>query len=585
MLDTPLIESIGWALVHFIWQGTLIGAVTALALLLIAPARLRCAVSCIALTCMLVAPISSVVVDVVAPAPVSSASTLTQVLVPPHALDDSSRQSLDVNRVLPLAVLGWMAGVLVLSIRLVMATIGATRLAHATRDVGESVASRARLLAQRLGVATSVRVVESAGVESPTVIGWLRPIILLPASALTAIPVSHLDAVLVHELAHVRRHDFLVNVLQAIVETVLFYHPAVWWCSRQIRIEREHCCDDLVVDLCGDRVAYAKALAALEEQRGLRPVLSLNASGGRLVDRIRRILNPRPIEDARSPAWSTVVVLSALVTIIAVTPVLRFGDPVSAQEPPILEPVEPPQVPLPPRAPRPLAPRSIPSAPELPAPPSSPTPVDPMPPPAIDDLVAAFEAALEEIALRTGGLPPDAVAPPPPPPRPPVASPPSPAVPQTAPEPPTPPQAPTAPPASPAPPAPLAPPAPAAPPAPPAPPQVDLTVPSEQQVDAIRQMADQLNQTAQMLLRQSGELRRAEQQLQLRRMELMAKEKELATLRDRTLEQQAVLQEMHKAVAESFAKAEAFRAIEPDANRLREQVEALRKQVEKLRAR
>ena len=107
-------------------------------------------------------------------------------------------------------------------------------------------------------------------VRVPTIVGCLRPVILLPASVVTGLPASHLDAVLAHELAHVRRHDYLVNVLQSLVETLLFYHPAVWWCSRQIRIEREHCCDDLVVEACGDRVVYAHALAQLEELRGLQ---------------------------------------------------------------------------------------------------------------------------------------------------------------------------------------------------------------------------------------------------------------------------------------------------------------------------
>src|SRR4030095_1390777 len=103
--------------------------------------------------------------------------------------------------------------------------------------------------------------VEPALAAVPPLVGWLRPGILLPASVVIGLPAAHLDAVLAHELAHVRRHDYLVIALQAIVETLLFYHPAVWWCSRQMRIEREHCCDELAVQACGDRVAYATAPA------------------------------------------------------------------------------------------------------------------------------------------------------------------------------------------------------------------------------------------------------------------------------------------------------------------------------------
>ena len=113
-----------------------------------------------------------------------------------------------------------------------------------------------------------VRLLESTLVDVPTVIGWIKPVILLPASALSGLKPHQLEAILAHELAHIRRHDYLVNLLQTLVETLLFYHPAVWWLSRRIRAERENCCDDLAVSLCGDPYTYAQALADLEELRG-----------------------------------------------------------------------------------------------------------------------------------------------------------------------------------------------------------------------------------------------------------------------------------------------------------------------------
>ena len=109
-------------------------------------------------------------------------------------------------------------------------------------------------------------------VDVPTVIGWLKPVVLLPASALAGLSPNQVEAILAHELAHIRRHDYLVNLLQTLVETLLFYHPAVWWLSRRIRAERENCCDDLAVSLCGDPVAYAAALAELEDLRGRRRI-------------------------------------------------------------------------------------------------------------------------------------------------------------------------------------------------------------------------------------------------------------------------------------------------------------------------
>ena len=246
------------------------------------------------------------------------------------------------------------------------ACIGVERLKRATREVDEAVSFRLRVLAQRLGVGRTVHVFASEVVRVPTVVGWLRPVILLPVSVITGLPAAHLDAVLAHELAHVRRHDYLVNALQAIVETLLFYHPAVWWCSRQIRIEREHCCDDLVVEACGDRVGYARALAQLEELRGLEPMLSLNATGGRLIARVRRVLGHPPVAERGSTAWILVAALTLVAAAMILTPVVTSADEDSGaaagadfalQELPPLPPL--PQAQLPPLPELPDLPESL----------------------------------------------------------------------------------------------------------------------------------------------------------------------------------------------------------------------------------
>ena len=136
----------------------------------------------------------------------------------------------------------------------------------------------------------------------PTVIGWLKPVVLLPASALAGLAPNQIEAILAHELAHIRRHDYLVNLCRRVVETLLFYHPAVWWLSRRIRAERENCCDDLAVSLCGDPVAYAAALAELEGLRSTTGDLVLAATGGSLLQRVRRLLGA-PTHAGRAPGW------------------------------------------------------------------------------------------------------------------------------------------------------------------------------------------------------------------------------------------------------------------------------------------
>src|SRR5258708_40140426 len=124
-------------------------------------------------------------------------------------------------------------------------------------------------LARRVRCAGRVTLRVCEKVAAPSVVGWLRPVVLVPASALTGLTAAQLEALLLHELAHVRRHDYLVNLIQTGVETLLFYHPAVWWVSRRIRQERENCCDDLAAQLCGSAVAYPRALAAMEELRSV----------------------------------------------------------------------------------------------------------------------------------------------------------------------------------------------------------------------------------------------------------------------------------------------------------------------------
>jgi beta-lactamase regulating signal transducer with metallopeptidase domain len=203
----------------------------------------------------------------------------------------------------------WLAGVAALSIYHLGGWRWTRRLSRQGRPVGEAVARLARGLCRRLGIGRAVALLESSAVSVPMVVGWLRPVVLVPASALTGLSPAQLEAILAHELAHVRRHDYLVNLFQTAVETLLFYHPAVWWVSAQVRRERENCCDDLAVAVCGDRLSYARALVDLEGLRSA-PRLALAASGGSLSDRIRRLVGAPRRSSRRS--WAAGVLALAL---------------------------------------------------------------------------------------------------------------------------------------------------------------------------------------------------------------------------------------------------------------------------------
>lgn len=415
----PLVQSVGWALVHFIWQGALIAVSAAALLAFIRDARTRYGVACSALTLMLAVPIVTAVRLLPAHESVSSVGAAAEgmpVDPPPLATGEPARGGAPlapsrpaIDRVLPAAVLGWLLGVVFLSIRLATGWYALDRLRrHPVCHVPDSLQSRVDTLAARLRVARPVQVVESALVAVPSLVGWIRPVILLPVGIVTALPASHLDAVIAHELAHVRRHDYLVNALQAMVETLLFYHPAVWWCSRHVRIEREHCCDDLAASVCGNPLEYATALASLEELRGGDARFVLAATDGPLLERVRRLLGVRPVHDGRPQAWvaafaiAVVLFAGANSTLTGAddTPPatlqadLRSDGPVASHIRKVLihltariarwrgylfspqflplAPPPPPLAPAPPDAPWPAAQPEAPAAPAPPAPPAPP---------------------------------------------------------------------------------------------------------------------------------------------------------------------------------------------------------------------
>src|SRR5205823_2653279 len=308
------IDTLGWALVHSLWQDALAAAGLA-SLLTLVPARaprVRYALAALTLAVMLTLPLATALrVDAASDAamPALAAPALTSLV---------DRISAGLEPTLPWFVALWLGGVLVMSARLASGWAATRRLATArTRPVPEAWRQALARLARQLRVSRPVRLLASALIEVPAMIGWWRPVILIPVSVLAGggLTPLQLDALLAHELAHVRRHDYLVNLLQTVVETLLFYHPAVWWVSTRVREEREHCCDDLAVAACGDARVYATALLEMEQLRAA-PALALGAGGGSLLGRVRRLLAPAT-PDA-SPRWLAGVVGGALALAVAI---------------------------------------------------------------------------------------------------------------------------------------------------------------------------------------------------------------------------------------------------------------------------
>ena len=221
---------------------------------------------------------------------------------------------------LPEIVLVWFAGVLVAAFRPLLSWYTVRRLRTVgVSPVGDAVHGVLERTAKRLRLARAVEVLQSTLVKTPVVVGYFRPVVLLPLCVVTGLPEAQLELILAHELAHIRRHDYLVNLLQTLVETLFFYHPAVWWLSRQIRNERENCCDDVAMATVGSRADYGRALLAIEELRATSTALSLAARGGSLLARIRRIAGCEPAPRIVGGGSILCVILVSIAIFAAVT--------------------------------------------------------------------------------------------------------------------------------------------------------------------------------------------------------------------------------------------------------------------------
>lgn len=350
VLCGPMVERIGWTLIHFLWQGAALAVMLSAELVLLrrSKANVRYIAACLTLALMVFVPCVTMfmvpvseferaadisltsssfetglaeVAEVSRPKstePISPKDVAAPVVSVSSSYSWRERGNAILEPVLPYVVLGWLVGVFGLSVWHLGGWTQLQRLRRKmVRQVGPPWQSRVKELGELLGIRRAVQLVESALVRVPTVVGWVRPVILLPASALTGLTGEELEAILAHELAHIKRFDYLVNMLQTAVEILGFYHPAVWWVSHKIRVERENCCDDLAVSVSGDRVRYAKALTLLEEIRGGHAGLAVAASGVSLFGRIRRLVGTASRENRRC-SWVPAIVVVLLIVALAI---------------------------------------------------------------------------------------------------------------------------------------------------------------------------------------------------------------------------------------------------------------------------
>jgi TonB family protein len=303
------------ALLQFVWQGALAAASLWVALVVLRSrsANARYVVSGATLAVLAAAPFVSAALAYRRPmpahqAPAIAAAVAREAVLRVAALPSTDWMALAQAWILPL----WACGVFIFSLRLLWSYREVSALRRSGAPAEDSVIETVSRLAAKLGVERPVHVMLSPLAGSPSVVGWMRPVILLPVGTLFGLTPEQLEAVIAHELAHIRRYDYLVNVVQMLVETLFFYHPAVWWISRRIRIERELCCDDIAVASCGDAVSYARALTMLERIR-LHPSFAVGADDGPLMYRVQRLLGVAPREFAPSRISALAAIAIAVV--------------------------------------------------------------------------------------------------------------------------------------------------------------------------------------------------------------------------------------------------------------------------------
>jgi len=365
-LSPSAMQSLGWALLHFLWQGTALAALAAAAMALCRRASTRYLVAVGALALMLLAPLAtflfysqqfktqpySGVADTAKSSPLAAAA-LSSIARGRVAASGSTQGSMIAkSSALPWMfeawlVEAWLLGVAFFSLR---SAGGFLLLERERRKQSVVVSPRVLEICQRLqgqlGLDRAIAYCECKWLQAPAVIGWFRPVVFLPVTALSGLSEEQLALVIAHELAHIRRFDPFVNVFQVCVETLLFYHPAVWWLNKRIRAEREHCCDDMAVALCGNAVEYARALTLMEEWRSA-PVFAMAANRGPLTERVVRVLGLKTLGAGMRGIGLTGSVLCLGAALVAGNALLGMAHPSTARAASILLPQQAAQKPSP----------------------------------------------------------------------------------------------------------------------------------------------------------------------------------------------------------------------------------------------
>lgn len=353
IFSEQFIYSLGWTLLHSLWQGVLIGLIISIAMIFLHKysARLRYFINSIGLFAVAAFAVITFVASYTSYNPEPGyipefAAITAESGIQISSSESPAEESMNLEALLntiadyardyfPLFTGIWILGMFAMMLRFLGGYALVRRYKHhRVKPVMGEWNRKFKELARSIGVNQKVRLLESALVRIPVAIGYFKPVVLIPLGALNGVPAMQMEAILVHELAHIRRRDYLVNMIQSLLEVVFFYHPVVWWLSGNIRIERENICDDIAITQTGNTMEFAKALTNIQEINLGSPALAAGLSGknkNRLLNRIRRINGKPRVQSGFAEGFIAASIL--MISLIGLSAAAMISNPTNYELP------------------------------------------------------------------------------------------------------------------------------------------------------------------------------------------------------------------------------------------------------------
>ena len=300
----PFLQALGWTLLHSIWQGLLVAIVIGVLLRQLKgyEANLRYFVSLLGMAVIVfwaTLTFETYYFNSADPVLITGESVGLSLegaaeAVPEFSWDAGLLQvSSSVEIILPWFMIFWIGGLILFTLKNIFNLLEVRKLRNSGKSrMDQTIENRLKILAKKLRLGLKVEIFESELVRTPIVLGVFKPMILFPVGLVNGLSERQVEAILLHELAHIKRQDYLINLIQTIIETIFFFNPAIWFLSSKIREERENCCDDIAIEFESDPMEYARALTLIGSWQSVNLAMGAAGSSNKLYARIKRMFNP-----------------------------------------------------------------------------------------------------------------------------------------------------------------------------------------------------------------------------------------------------------------------------------------------------